>query len=710
MPAVSRGPHPSPHSAVTDLNPAVRAFGPDAEIVDDLARRYNHAPIPGKDPVYIWAAIGDSFSAGPGAGQPYPDSDKEACRRRTGAYAPQMERSNLFTQSYNNPHFDFRSCTGYLSYQVDAEQVPYVSRDTELVTLSIGGNECVTFPVRSLEHANTACSILFVPILTACVFNRFGDCDGKIAESRRVLYGEDFHRNYTNLIADTYQRLGWVTRSEVSNPRLRTAVYQTSYPPFFDSWTGQCNNVRFISALGSKLSNDLRDKLNLLGQELNYVLSMWIDRMNYFYTGGGPADRISFIKFADQDERYNGHRFCRDGVEEPSRNNPDTWFFNIFSNRDDAVGVQSADATVNASAFARIDAATCDYTANTINEFGDTLPCIFAKEIANCTGSDCETVFPAAGESTQKTFHPRIAGFSATSDEVQQRLTYELPQNGGGPARTDLRIMAIGDSRTVGIGGNGFSESYRRKLYDILMANSGNTVQFVGTQVQGPNRAWNRIEGYIAATVSTIQARLQANNAIRTAQPNVVLLLAGAQDVLNAAEGDYNALNRTRNQLDGLVDHVFSQCENCVLLLAHIPPYGLWNFQWPPTRRQQMVIQFNAMISEIVNKKRTLNGYKILKVHTTASNSDLFNDEFPNQRGYEKIAYDWAERLSDAWHFNWIEPPVIVPFNATVFPTGSLASSSPTAKPTTSASLVSTRSVISSGTLSPAKTPAASTS
>lgn len=97
----------------------------------------------------------------------------------------------------------------------------------------------------------------------------------------------------------------------------RTALYVTSYPPFFDTWTSQCNKVRFIDGFGAEVTQGRRRKLNLLGQELNYAVSMWIDQQNYFVTGAKP-DVVDFVKFADQDEMYNGHRFCREGVNEPS--------------------------------------------------------------------------------------------------------------------------------------------------------------------------------------------------------------------------------------------------------------------------------------------------------------------------------------------------------------------------------------------------------
>jgi hypothetical protein len=148
-----------------------------------------------------------------------------------------------------------------------------------------------------------------------------------IARARGVLYGTQFHQNYTNVLKEISQNMNWPFRSPTSNPRRRTALYQTSYPPFFDSWTEQCNNAKFFGTiLGKKVTIELRDKLNLLGQELNYVISSWIDQHNYIATavepGWASGDAVDFVKFADQDDRYSGtggHRFCRDGIHEPRK-------------------------------------------------------------------------------------------------------------------------------------------------------------------------------------------------------------------------------------------------------------------------------------------------------------------------------------------------------------------------------------------------------
>lgn len=85
-----------------------------------------------------------------------------------------------------------------------------------------------------------SCSIGFVPILIPCVYNSFGDCDGAIEAGYNKLYGADVYQQWADLIRDYQLGMQWLTRPA---DQKKTAIYQTAYPPFFDSWTTDCNYV-----------------------------------------------------------------------------------------------------------------------------------------------------------------------------------------------------------------------------------------------------------------------------------------------------------------------------------------------------------------------------------------------------------------------------------------------------------------------------------
>lgn len=70
---------------------------------------------------------------------------------------------------------------------------------------------------------------------------------------------------------------------------------------------------------------------------------------------------------------------------------------------------------------------------------------------------------------------------------------------------------------------------------------------------------------------------------------------------------------------------------------------------------QKLIIRYNALISELVNRKQTQHNRKITKVHTTSvqqTNND--NGFFPTAAGYSRIAYDFLEKIAEAFSKGWV--------------------------------------------------------
>lgn len=86
-------------------------------------------------------------------------------------------------------------------------------------------------------------------------------------------------------------------------------------------------------------------------------------------------------------------------------------------------------------------------------------------------------------------------------------------------------------------------------------------------------------------------------------------------------------------------------------------------FQWPPTRLNHQVIQWNAAISNAVNEKQTREGYHVMTMHPSVAHRDIStvveDHGRPTHRGYEKMGYDFAEALYMAARKAWIEDPEI---------------------------------------------------
>ncbi|HEY0453088.1 SGNH/GDSL hydrolase family protein [Actinophytocola sp.] len=79
-----------------------------------------------------YVALGDSYASGTGAGS-YGDSG--GCKRSANAYA------QLWANSHAPAAFSFVACSGAVTSDVLANQVGAITPDTELVTISIGGND-----------------------------------------------------------------------------------------------------------------------------------------------------------------------------------------------------------------------------------------------------------------------------------------------------------------------------------------------------------------------------------------------------------------------------------------------------------------------------------------------------------------------------------------------------------------------------------------
>ncbi|CAO2654026.1 Nn.00g107590.m01.CDS01 [Neocucurbitaria sp. VM-36] len=363
----------------------------------------------------VWVALGDSFAAGPGAGDELQDGAN--CVRGSMNYPLQMQAdANIPGPNGRNgqkPIFTLKACTGDVTTDLTNQQNPNyqlgdVRRDTSFVTLSIGGND-----------------IKFVDILKKCVFGfppviGGPSCDALLKISRDILFGQEFYDHYNDVIIGILSNMDWENRGS-----SRTAIYQTSYSQFFDSYTDQCDSTSFyvIDFIGPKITKDLRIKLNRLTHEVNYVISYYADLLNVQYSRpvGNPSLFSAAVSFVDVDISYNGHRFCRQGVQEPEHHNTDTHFFNLnllASTDGKTVTVSGTNMTIpreNATA-GWIDA-----------NYGDGVHASWAW--------------------VMKTFHPTPAGFTHTKDMITYpKLQFrEAMRFWGSTSSRDVDLVVLGD-------------------------------------------------------------------------------------------------------------------------------------------------------------------------------------------------------------------------------------------------------------------------
>ncbi|MFI9101661.1 SGNH/GDSL hydrolase family protein [Streptomyces fildesensis] len=106
-----------------------------------------------------YAALGDSYSAGVGAGS-Y-DSSSGDCKRSTKAYPA------LWAAAHAPSAFAFTACSGARTGDVLNNQLGPLNASTGLVSISIGGNDAG-----------------FSDVMTTCVLNSESTCLARIAQAR----------------------------------------------------------------------------------------------------------------------------------------------------------------------------------------------------------------------------------------------------------------------------------------------------------------------------------------------------------------------------------------------------------------------------------------------------------------------------------------------------------------------------------------------
>ncbi|GAA2955015.1 SGNH/GDSL hydrolase family protein [Streptomyces enissocaesilis] len=197
-----------------------------------------------------YVALGDSYAAGNAAGA-Y-DTTSGACRRSTRAYPA------LWAAQHAVSDFRFAACSGATTADVLRQQLPALSRNTTLVTLTIGGND--------LEFSDSTTSCL-LPTSTDAA------CDRALDESERLLREE-----LPQKLQETHQAI------EKAAPNAKVVV--TGYPHLLETGSQSCTvgtparRMRF---------NSLTDETNELTREL--------------------AEKQGFL-FADVRDPFDSHGIC----------------------------------------------------------------------------------------------------------------------------------------------------------------------------------------------------------------------------------------------------------------------------------------------------------------------------------------------------------------------------------------------------------------
>ncbi|KAF8184059.1 SGNH hydrolase-type esterase domain-containing protein, partial [Mycena galopus ATCC 62051] len=198
----------------------------------------------------------------------------------------------------------------------------------------------------------------------------------------------------------------------------------------------------------------------------------------------------------------------------------------------------------------------------------------------------------------------------------------------------NIRLLPLGDSITFGLestDGNG----YRSALHNLLQP--GNTVDFIGSLKAG-TMVDNDNEGHSGATIVQIQ-KFSTNPLALPARPNVVLLMAGTNDVFGGS------ISTAPSRLSTLIDSIFAACPDAAVIVATLTPLSAG---------QVSVDTYNQAITQLINARTAAGQHILLASMASVLASDLADGVHPDDAGYVKMANAWFPVIQQAAQIGWI--------------------------------------------------------
>ncbi|KAK2762050.1 hypothetical protein FQN54_001056 [Arachnomyces sp. PD_36] len=265
-----------------------------------------------------YAAFGDSFAAGIGAGNFYTGSEDErdnVCARMSGSYP---SRTKDFLSSRMSA-VDFAACSGDVLDNIDEQVNTLLGNQVDVASLSISGND-----------------FGFGNVVQMCVYphkwmknkpdNPREACNNALNDAENAINDESVwekYRSKVELIRDSVVDGG--------------SIYITGYAKFFSpegNSKDQCHNNHFFnSSLGRfiyllKMNWETRAWMNQLVDTVNSRI-----QADVVEPLGGSDSNIHFI---DIDPQFNGKRFCELDKNPWGEGPDDVWFHDLFSELDEA--------------------------------------------------------------------------------------------------------------------------------------------------------------------------------------------------------------------------------------------------------------------------------------------------------------------------------------------------------------------------------------
>ncbi|KAI9798476.1 MAG: hypothetical protein M1833_004742 [Piccolia ochrophora] len=189
-----------------------------------------------------YAAVGDSYSSGLGAGNVLKGKDDEKCSRYDGAY-PVLFKEYL---RLADDAFHFVACKGHTSEQI-IDQVKNLPGNHDLITVTAGGND--------VHLSDVLLKCFYLPNTNEAT------CDKAIQEAEREI-STNLEENIDKLLTALQTRI-----------KPAGLILWTLYAKFFNPDTDPCSEQSWAvfdpTGNGLKLTKERRQKMNQLVEDAN---------------------------------------------------------------------------------------------------------------------------------------------------------------------------------------------------------------------------------------------------------------------------------------------------------------------------------------------------------------------------------------------------------------------------------------------------------
>lgn len=269
------------------------------------------------------------------------------------------------------------------------------------------------------------------------------------------------------------------------------------------------------------------------------------------------------------------------------------------------------------------------------------------------------------------------AGGDGGSEETPDEPDVEIQKQ-------NIKVMALGDSITDGYISKA-EHGYRKYFYDVI-TKAGHTIDMVGNKGNNWDNSNNSYtksdgtvisydpahEGYSSAYTSTtnwnimdiingkISTSPSSANTVADNQPDVILLLIGTNDIMDAKSSGLS-VTEYQQRLQALVTEIFTQKSDTKLFIMSPPPINADSSTADWLNGYQDIINKNTVnaikaIRNVIESEKTLNHVcYYLDLYTEFANNADYPDYttlladycHPNQVGMEVMGTYIAERLPE---------------------------------------------------------------